>query len=381
LSYLGSDKALKSEMKKWQNEFLFLHQRQPSQQEIEKKRAELSKQLKSEEALYNSTKKFVLDYARMFLLSSVKTSLGFTANARTLQEIISAYLYSPLVEEQDIGGQLLAEAKKLAPVLFSDEALVLSEDVGKERMEMLKWTSKHFEKFFDTSDVRSVRIITPSHIKMDSDRFNAATAIYPYVLCPFEELYKGLTLEEIKEILKKIHSFSSGNLHHNLSYSGLIVEICLPWHAYRDIFRHRRGFHSRQMLTTRLGYEIPEIYVSARLVESYKKDMEYAKEIYEKAALQSPVVAEKLVPFSFYVRALHSWDPVQISYVAQLRSNISAGHRSYVMFARELARVFSEIFPETAKYMRYDKRLYPPELLKNAYRWWDSEGKELFTNS
>ena len=155
-----------------------------------------------------------------------------------------------------------------------------------------------------------------------------------------------------------------------------MAELVMPYHGYRDIFRHRRGSRSTLLLSTRLGFEVPDIFAILDVDKEYMKDMKYASEVYEDVRKISPHVAEKVVPFGANIRALHSWQVNQIGYIGNLRSDISKGNLTYVRMARELVEEAKKLMPITGSFFRYDTREYPAHLWKRGYEWWDKEKRQ-----
>lgn len=341
----------------------------PTEKEVEKLRAEVIAGL-SEESLRKEMGKFVLDYSRMYLVGGIKTSVVYSADARTLEEIITDLISSPRKEDQKRGQAIWDEAKKIAPVLLGEKSHV---KVDKWKVKNENELRSYLEEKYD--DLHSeatgiVRTLTPRNIEMYTDRFNAALVVLPYTNASLPGIMKGISESDIKEILAKAHQHRGEHdvLHPAISHGGLMFEITMGYHGYRDMFRHRRGSRSTQLLTTRLGFEIPEIFTIFGMDKEYGKDMEKSREMYELARKTSPHIAEKLVPFGAICRSLHSWQMNQVGYIGKLRSDISKGNVSYVLMAREMINQVSKIMPETAKYFKYDSNIYPMHLWKRGYQ-------------
>ena len=312
----------------------------------------------------------------MYLTAANRTSLGFSADARTLEEIISGLISSPRKEDRAIGTKLWVEAKKIAPTLLGERS----------HIRVSPWTTHNegelrafIEDEFRDVPVRKrggryVNLITHQQLDMCSDRFNAALVAFPYSDASLEDLYYALDDRRVTEILKRAHEARGDYdiIHPSISHGGLLVEMVTAYHGYRDVFRHRRGARSTQLLTTRLGFEVPGLIKAAGLEDQYINDMRQCSEQYEEVRSISPHVAEKLVPFGANCRALHSWQMDQIAYVGRLRSIIATGNTSYVYLTRELIAATQEVMPQTGSYFRYDTKDYPAHLWKAGYEWYDA---------
>ena len=210
---------------------------------------------------------------------------------------------------------------------------------------------------------------------MATDRFNAALIVFQYTDAPLATIFEHLSERDTTEILQRTHKHRGERdiLHPAMSHSGLVFELTMGYHGYRDLFRHRKGSRTTQLLTTRLGFETPRIFYVYGLDQQYHQDMQTSATMYEEARTHNRHTAEKLVPFGALCRAIHSWDPKQIGYITQLRSKMATGNESYVRVARALVDVLAEIMPQTAELMRADRREYPPNLWKKGYEWYDKE--------
>ena len=319
--------------------------------------------------------KFVLDYSRVYLLAVTKTSGGFSPDARTIEEIITDMISSPRIEDQKKGNALWDEAKKVSPVLLGERGHVKIDQWKVKNETELR---NYMEERFGDLEIKNhsddmINLLHPGNMEMYSDRFNAALTVFPYVDLSLVDIMKQISTKDVSKILSKAHEHRGDYdvLHPAISHGGLMPEILMAYHGYRDIFRHRRGSRSVQLLTTRLGFEVPEIFKVFGMEEDYLKDMEKCSEIFEEARKVSPHKAEKLVPFGANCRSLYSWQPNQIGYIGKLRSDIRKGNVSYVLMARELVKKVSKLMPETAKYFKVDDKMYPAELWKSGYDFYD----------
>ncbi|MBX4212441.1 FAD-dependent thymidylate synthase [Candidatus Pacearchaeota archaeon] len=283
---------------------------QPDDAWINKARERVYKSLEGEEPL-KDIKKFVLDSSRVYLTAATRTSMGYSVDARTLEEIITDLLSSPRLEDQKRGQSIWNEAKKLAPVLLGEKSHV---KVDQWKVNNEKELRGYIQERFGSIEAKNhgspmVNMITPLNMAMYTDRFNAALLVFPYTDASLSDIMHTLTEADVKDVIEKAHKNRGEHdvLHPAISHGGLMFELTMAYHGYRDTFRHRRGSRSTQLLTTRLGFETPEILKSFDITEQYAQDMNKSAELYEEARQTSPHTAEKIVPFGSIVRALHSW--------------------------------------------------------------------------
>ncbi|MCL5730372.1 MAG: hypothetical protein M1165_02285 [Candidatus Pacearchaeota archaeon] len=350
----------------------------PDDEYLDSKRVKIIKSLE-DEVVRKDIGKFILDYSRVYLTAATKTSMGYSVDARVLGEIITGLISSPRIEDQKRGYSIWNEAKKIVPVLLGKNSHVhVDMWQVKNETELRNYVE---ERFGNIEPVihgnKGVKMLTPRDIEMYTDRFNAALVVFPYVDTSLIDIMPQLSDRNVKEILAKAHQYRGEHdvLHPAISHGGLMFELVMGYHGYRDLFRHRRGSRSTQLLTTRLGFEIPEIFSVLGFDREYADWARRSAEVYEEARKTSRHVAEKLVPFGAYARALHSWQSNQVGYMGPLRGNIEKGNLSYVNVVREMHRQHGQEMPETTQYMRIDSREYPAELWKKGYGWWDATQK------
>jgi thymidylate synthase ThyX len=322
--------------------------------------------------------KFVIDYSRVYLVAATRTSAVFSMDARTIEEVITGMLSSPRIEDKVRGQELWDEAKKVAPILLGEKG-----HVGADQWKV--WNEAELRPYIEArfSHITSktpfdgrhvVKVITPQDMEMYTDKFNAASIVFQYTDASLEDIMPALSDKDVKDVLHKAHKARGKYdiIHPGISHGGMMVEMLMGYHGYRDIFRHRRGSRTNQLLTTRHGFEVPEIFRTFDMSKEYIKDMMYASEIFEKVREVSPHVAEKVVPFGALVQALHSWQVNQIGYVGALRSVYATGNLSYVYMARDMIEQVKAKMPITGEFFKYDTSDYPTHLWKRGLNWYDA---------
>ncbi len=319
--------------------------------------------------------KFVLDYSRVYLTAANKTSVGFSSDGRTIEEIITLMISSPRKEDQRVGHELWNEAKKIAPILLGKNSHIRVDSWKVyQELELREFMESTFKNIVVRNFGKpTAKVITPTTLEMYTDRFSAALAVFPYVDASIIDIADNLSGKQIREVLAKTHERRSEHdvLASSLAHGGLMHELVMGYHGYRDLFRQRNGPRSTQLLTTRLGFETPAILKHFGMDEEYQLDMKEAARLYEETRSHSVHTAEKIVPFGANCRALHSWSPTQVGYIGRLRGNITTGNIAYVETTREIIAQVQKLMPETGNYFKIDTKTYPPHLWKKGYGWWD----------
>lgn len=337
------------------------------------KQKELIEYSVSEEGVKAALEKFTLDVARVYLPAVTKTSMGFSVDARALESIISDMITGPRIEDTTRGQAIWDEAKKIAPVLLGEKSHISVRDWKLYNEKVLREYAQSLD-IEDDHHRNGVRLVG-QHVNIFSDRYNAAQALFPHTEHSLIDIYAALDEKSVKDVIELSHVARSqwDVINDDMSHDGWAFEFVMAFHGYRDMYRHRRGSRSVQLLSTRLGFEVPEMISYFGLEEEYMKDMNESAKLYELVRGEDIHIAEKVVPFGAMMRSMHTWAPNQIGYVTALRSDIGKGNFSYVNLARELSDVVKQVTPLTGGFLTTKDDVYPSQLWKKGYGWYNDE--------
>jgi thymidylate synthase ThyX len=131
----------------------------------------------------------------------------------------------------------------------------------------------------------------------------------------------------------------------------------LDYGAYRDIQRHRMATQTRQLLSTRHGFSVPDELVAFGFGEAFRKCMAQAAEAYHQIAAVFPLEAQYVLPLAYRMRVLFTWNLREICHFVQLRS-ARQGHFSYRRIAQQVYTAIERVHPALARYIRVDRADY-----------------------
>lgn len=351
----------------------------PDEKFLNEEREKYINSLSDPKEIKKQLEKFVIDYSRMYLTASTRTSLVFSTDVRTFESIITSMVSSPRLEDKKRGHELWEESRKIMPILLgSNSHIGVDTWKSKNEYELRSYIEDKLARINDlpNRDERkpTAKILLPQDIEMYTDRFNAALVVFQYSDAALENIISELTYAEVKQILELAHKYRGEHdiIHPAIAHGGLIVELLMGYGGYRDLFRHRKGARTTQLLTTRHGFEVPEIFNVFDMQAEYLDDMARVHAVYEKARAEDRYKAEKLVPFGALVRAMHSWQVDEIGYIGGLRSTFTSANLSYMYIVRDMLRQISEKMPETGRYLKYDTHDYPAHIWKNGIQFYDA---------
>lgn len=381
--YWLSNECVGKELELWKRTEL---QKDPNKTFTEDELARKFDQIKNkrEKDYPGYARKTIFDFTRYFLVPAIPTSLACASDARTLEEDITTLLSAPLLTAVALGEEILKEGRKILPTLLGERTHARkSEYIVGLRQELTDLV-----RTFEFEQARQYEV-TPrvnyvdGAVKQFTDLQLAASAVYPYTYGSFAQLVDHFTrnpadVRKVVDIMLRLRGTHDPDAP-ELLHGGLIRETLIDYGADRDLQRHRRGFKSRQLLNTFLGYEIPDLFEivdresGTNLVGEYKALMQEVDSVFRKIVDDNPHVAQLIVPFGFKCRRLYSWAFGQDLFTAKLRSG-EGGIISYRRAVWDIEQADRARMPEFSRLFRVNKTEYPPELinLKEAKEWYNA---------
>jgi thymidylate synthase ThyX len=292
------------------------------------------------------------DLLRYLLPAATLTNLGLTINARALEHLLTKLLSHPLEEARDIGTAMKIEAEKVVPTLlkYADYNPYVAETDQAMRQLAQDWFAEG-----DSPETPAVSLV---RFPVGAEEQLAAAILYGYTgaswLQVLERVGKlGVEAREriIEEYLRRRgpHDQPLRALEH-LYYT---FDIVLDYGAFRDIQRHRMATQTRQQLSTRYGYSIPDDIVAYGLGDTFHACMGRAADAYNRLAGEYPLEAQYVLPLAYRIRALFTWNLREVFHFIQLRS-AKQGHFSYRCIAQQVYAEIERVHPAVARYIRVD---------------------------
>lgn len=334
--------------------------------QIQPKPAEMT-----QEAYDRTLRARAFDVCRYLLPLATNTSLGQIVNARTLESQIARLLSDPHDEVRQLGmrlkgaatepaynvnveqmGDALDRLCQLDPELGAqiDRAalrrvrvaptLVKYADPNEYRISTRKELMSVAKELLGSIPVSSI----PGVDMLDQDPPEtaiAATLLYEHSHHSYREIksvVEGLSSSERNDIIAL-------SLKHRGKYDELLrpfavgqqfrFDILMDIGGFRDLHRHRRCVQIGQAFTADHGFDVPDVMLSASVLEAYQGAMVSASEAYKKIAQDCPQSAEYALPLGFRKRTLFQMDLAELVYITELRTS-PAGHFSYRKIAFQM---------------------------------------------
>ncbi|EGK69709.1 hypothetical protein CAB1_1004 [Chlamydia abortus LLG] len=319
----------------------------------------------SQSAYTISLRAKVLDCLRGLLPAATLTNLGFFGNGRFWQTLLHKIQGHNLTEIRQIGESSLTELMKIIPSFVSraeshhhhHQAILSYRQTLREQLTSL---AEKFRGEAQPSKQTGVRLVygDPEGIYKV-----AAGFLFPYSEHTYEELIhicKSMSREDLIRVLEAGSSSRENRRHKSprgLECLEFGFDITADFGAYRDLQRHRILTQERQLLTTNLGYHIPEQLLDTPMEKDFREAMEKAEEAYNQISLEFPEEAQYVVPLAYNIRWFFHINGRALQWLCELRSQVQ-GHENYRKIAIDMVKEvvrFDPVYESFFKFVDYSE--------------------------
>ncbi len=324
-------------------------------------------QFKTDRGFENSCQAQACDALRYLLPAATATNIGLTANARTLEHLISKLLSSPLSELRETGERIRGEATRVIPTLIK---YARPRDYWRETPPAMRALANELLAAPDPRDAPANAGVRLVQSPPDAEARLAAAILYEYSDQPYEAVWAQLRSlpradheRVIGEYLARrrthgdpAHGYTDPPLR-SLEHLPFTFEIVVDFGAYRDIQRHRMATQTAQRLTCDLGYDFPELVEDCGFRAEFEAAMRQAADTFRELSAEHPEEAQYVVPMAYRRRVLFSWNLRELHHFISLRS-ARQGHLSYRRIAQQAFTELERAHPFLARFVRVDMADY-----------------------
>jgi thymidylate synthase ThyX len=329
-----------------------------AEEEIKKRHPRGEKQT---EGGYNAQMKAKsFDLLRGLLPAGTRTNLGFTANARAIEMLLSKMLTSPLLEAREVATAMHKESAHVAPTLVKyvapnpyraalrDVVPRIAGDTGLHGTDEGESTEEYGQAVrllrFD-ADALS-RVVHALLYEGSDALLNAsglASSIGRTTPVKLEQILRGV-MEPRGKWDPAPRAFEAANL---------AFEVTMDFGAYRDLQRHRMLSPFPQRLGCLLGAEVPGELDELGVGEPFRKALERAEAAWHQLSKTHPWEAQYVVPLAFRLRTVWQMNLRELFHVVELRS-AREGHPSYRRVAQQMYKQAVKAMPWLREMIRVD---------------------------
>ena len=294
------------------------------------------------------------DIVRYLIPLSAQTNLGWTVNARNLEYALRKMYSHPLEE-----ARRLAELIKTA-ALHATPTLIKYADFNKYLAETPLDLHQAIKKVFPQKPGEKIKRVKLVECDKNALEKIVSALIYKNSNKSYQEVKNTVKKmpEKAKEKIIDMALVKMGNFDwpvRELEYADYTFDMCADWGALgKDIQRHRICTQSSQLLTTELGYKMPEEIRTLKLDKDWEEIMQKIDDLYRRMSKKFPYEAQYVTTHGHRCRMLIKMNLREAHHLIKLRSG-KHGHISYRRLAQEMWQEINRVHPALAKYIRVDK--------------------------
>lgn len=318
--------------------------------------------IKAAEKAYNiSIRASALDILRFLLPASTLTNVAIAGNARAFEYLLSILYASELDEEKMIANLLYEELNKSLPAFFrrvnSNYGLELQAYIKNTRDECRRIVSKYINEEIEEQTVKLIDYDNDAEDKI------VAAILYQYA--------DGQSLNQLLKIVKKLsdaekYSIIDAYLKHRKNRRHRVgrafelvyytLDLSTNYGIFRDLHRHRVLTLERQLLNTKLGYDMPEEFMAVGEKE-FKECMNASRDAYQTIAKEDKYHAQYAVAFSYRYPYFMKMNLREAYHLIELRTS-RQGHPYYRKVAQEMYKQIYNVHKNLVKNMFVDMNDY-----------------------
>jgi thymidylate synthase ThyX len=315
----------------------------------EKVRAAIPRGEKQPERAYDASMRAkTFDLLRGLLPASTKTNLGLTANARSIETLLSKMLASPLAEVTSLAEEMHKESQAVAPTLVKYVAKNAYRVALRETVAPMTALALPPASYVAVEPRSGVDLI--DYDGNGLDRVIASLAIEaPEMTMSAEQIagaVSSVSLDEKTELLRAalVDRGRFDPVPRAFEAARLAFEIVVDYGAWRDLQRHRLLSPFVQRLGCELGYVVPPELEDLGFADEFRAALDGVVPVWRAMVDECPWQAQYVVPLAYRMRTTWHMNLREWFHVVELRSS-KAGHPSYRAIAQEMYRALVNVWP------------------------------------
>jgi len=313
----------------------------------------------SDTAYATSIRAKACDTLRGLLPAATLTNMGFLANGRAVEYLLTKMYATPLTEVKEIAKEIHAESQSFIGNFverLETESGIQNLDYYTE-LEKSSW--KLGEEFrYDKPTKLNNRYVHMTEYDKDGESKIIASTLFQATNLPYESLLQksySMSPKQKGEIIDNIIGLRKARWNRppksfeEIYYS---FEILSDMGAYKDLMRHRVLSSYKQLFTTELGYLVPAEIIEAGFEKQYSSPMDLADNLYQMMKTDFPFQAQYLTGHGHLLRWRLKMNLREAYHLCELRSS-PQGHPSYRLIAQEIYKLIESVHPTLARGMKF----------------------------
>lgn len=340
--------------------------------------------------IYNSSiKAKSLDILRNLLPSSTFTNLAISGNGRALEYLLFNMLSSELSELEGLGNLLYDELEKFIKPFIrrsKDNYSTLYRDYLKKTRYLIQeiLDKDIIQKYDDLKSTLSVTSESNNASCIDAKLLYCLPnneAEIQLVSSILHEYGNGLSMSVIfnnivsrlpekkrHEIIRGYTKFRTNRRHkpgrafETIDY---LFELTTNFGIFRDLHRHRILTISRQLLSTKYGFDIPKEIFELGIEKDYKDCMYTCDSTYQLLSSEMPVESQYVVNFAYRYPYFLKMNLREACHMIELRTT-PQGHSDYRNVCQQIYSILKHVHPVISEGIKFvDMNKYDLERFKS----------------
>ena len=317
--------------------------------------------------IYLSTiKAKTLDILRNLLPSSTLTNVAITGNGRAFEYLLFNMFSSGLYELQDLGNNLFEELEKyIQPFIKRSKdkySIAYREYLTKTKDSINQFLNSEFQsKENDNNNIinsNSVNLLSFIPNK-DAEIKLASSILHQYckdtTMTFLLDFVNSISDEKRHEIIRLYTQFRQNRRHRpgrafeSIDYS---FELLTNYGTFRDLHRHRIMTISRQLLSTKYGFDIPEEILGLGIEKDYKDCMYFSNDVYNIISKKMLDEAQYVVNFAYRYPYFMKMNLREACHLIELRTT-PQGHPDYRRVCQKLYSLIKKVNPVISEGIKF----------------------------
>jgi len=321
-----------------------------------------------------ATRAQACDAIRPVLPVATQSTVGIFASGQALESLIMHLLSDELVEAQETGKKLLAEARKVIPTFL--ERADKPERGGAMvayRANTRKAVQELAIKLLPDNHAAISKPVTLNDVWPRNELDIVADMLYEHSSLPLEQIREEVgkyTYDQKVEILKTYMGERLNRRHRPgraLEKAHYSFDLMCDYGIFRDLQRHRMVDDLEwQILTPRYGYEVPPLVEEAGLTELFQRCFDISLDLYSQLQAAGYMTeAQYATLLGHKMRWKVTLNAREAFHVCELRTS-PQGHPGYRKLVQQMYDAIAAVHPLIAGSMKFVNQGEDPELTRLA---------------
>ena len=300
-----------------------------------------------------------LDLLRGLLPASALTNVGVTGNGRAFEYLITVLRGSRLDEERAVGEQLYSElGRVIGPFVKRSDGP--HGRAARAYLESAAQKCRARARRASSAPGRAGARVSLAGYPPERGALDAVVSalLYEHSEEPYRQVNKrvrAMTRASKARMISELAALRGSRRHRPprafecVEYS---FDVVSSFGAFRDLHRHRLLTMHRQLLTARLGYDVPRGVAEAGCEKRFRECMRDTKSVYERLRARMPEQAQYVVNLAFNYRYMMRMNLREATHLVELRTT-QQGHDEYRGVAGRMHELVREAHPALSRIIKF----------------------------